>query len=107
MEIHSHKQENCQRWTLEWTDPTKEKPFVWPSRLIDWHNKFQQGSQSSTQEAQDVIILKKGDDLNHLVSKRCEFFIHNLSGQTIEVHWVNFEGALAQPVLFVTKIIPK
>ena len=80
-------------------DPAKEKRFVWPSRLIDWHNKFQQGEVSlAPQGAQDAIILKKGDDLKSNYSrKRCEFFIHNLSGQTIEVHWVNFEGALAQP----------
>lgn len=84
---------------LKGFDPVKEKPFVWPAKLLNWHNKFQQGKVSLAPEgAKAVIPMKQGKGIQSEYSRRrCEFFIHNLSGQTIQMHWIDFNGKLSQP----------
>ena len=83
---------------LEGLDPAKEKPFVWPARLLDWHKKFEQGKVSLAPEgAEPVITLNHGKDIKSEYSrKRCEFFFHNLSGQSIQIHWIDFNGEISQ-----------
>ena len=84
---------------LKGFDPEKENPFVWPARLTDWHNKFQQGKVSLAPEgAEAVIPVKQGKGIKSEYSRRrCEFFFHNLSGHTIQMHWIDFNGKMSQP----------
>jgi len=84
---------------LKGYDPAKEKPFVWPAKLLDWHKKFEQGKVSLAPEgAERAILMKQGKEIRSYYSKRrCEFFFHNLSGKTIEMHWIDFDGKFSQP----------
>ena len=41
---------------LKGFDPEKENPFVWPARLTDWHNKFQQGKVSLAPEGAEAVL---------------------------------------------------
>jgi|TARA_A200000159_G_scaffold164126_1_gene192584 hypothetical protein len=83
---------------LKGFNPEKEDPFVWPARLTDWHNKFQQGKVSLAPEgAEAVIPVKQGKGIKSEYSRRrCEFFFHNLSGHTIQMHWIDFNGKMSQ-----------
>lgn len=79
--------------------PNQEIPFAWPKKLIEWHEKFAQGEVSlAPSDAKKVTPLTDVEKLKSTYSrKRCQFFIHNLSGQTIDVHWIDFKGNLVQP----------
>ena len=84
---------------LKGFNPAKEKPFVWPSKLLDWHKKFEQGKVSLAPEGAKLAIpIKQGKGIKSEYSRRrCDFFFHNLSGKTIQMHWIDFNGNLSQP----------
>ena len=84
---------------LKGFNPAIEKPFVWPSKLLDWHKKFEQGKVSLAPEGAKLAIpIKQGKGIKSEYSRRrCDFFFHNLSGKTIQMHWIDFNGNLSQP----------
>lgn len=84
---------------LDGYQPEHEKPFFWPKHLIQWHHNFEQGKVSlAPAKAKDAILIKKESiPTSEYSRKRCDFFVHNLSGDPIEMHWIDFEGKLKQP----------
>lgn len=78
-----------------------EQPFAWPKELIEWHEKFAKGEVSiAPTNAKKINPLPDSKNLKSTYSrKRCKFFIHNLSGEDIKIHWVDFEGKFVQPRL--------
>ena len=84
---------------LDGYQPEHEIPFFWPRHLIEWHRNFEQGKVSlAPAKAKDVILLKNENiPISEYSRKRCDFFVHNLSGDPIDMHWVDFEGKLKQP----------
>ena len=84
---------------LKGFQPEKEPPFVWPKDLVEWHQKFEKGEESlAPEEAKQAIAVEDNDGLVSAFSrKRCNFFVHNLSGKPIEMHWIDFDGKLRQP----------
>lgn len=84
---------------LDGYEPEHEKPFFWPKHLIEWHQNFEQGKVSLAPAGAKNAILVKNESLptSEYSRKRCDFFVHNLSGDPVEMHWIDFEGKLKQP----------
>jgi hypothetical protein len=80
-------------------NPKEEIPFAWPKDLLAWHKKFENGEVSlAPSSAKNITPLTSTESLKSNFSRRrCQFFIHNLSGQTVQIHWIDFKGQYVQP----------
>ena len=82
-------------------DPSKEKAFGWPDNLVQWKTDFEQGKVNLAPSGSTKIELMTPSVETVRKStasrKRCTFYLHNLSEQTILLEWIDFEGNPRQP----------
>ena len=76
--------------------PKKEKPFMWPRRLIEWKEQFESGQIGLAPQGSPMV---KSFDIQHpsvqrsnFSKKRNHLFFRNLSTKTIFLEWIDFKG---------------
>jgi hypothetical protein len=74
----------------------KEKPFVWPKKLVQWKKDFDSGQIGLAPEGSPQV---KGLSAQHpsvqrsnFSKKRNQLFFRNLSSREIYLEWIDFDG---------------
>ena len=77
-------------------DLEKSPSFKWPKALIQWQKDFEQGKVSLAPEdaIEGIPMNPDSSDAEKSYSsrKRVSIYFHNLSGRSLSIEWIDFEG---------------
>jgi hypothetical protein len=81
---------------LKGYDHAKSPTFAWPEKLIKWHDDFAHGRVSlapkGSVDAEPLPVGAPGTSKSISSRKTMPVYFHNVSGRTLVLEWIGFDG---------------